>query len=103
MVGVVDVHRHSPPMSTLSTIMRFCSLRHSRLRAREDFPHSCTSSATGVADTDRALRRDELRIEMTAGRPFLQPGDVVTATLADSRGLSLGGLANKIVEARHRG
>jgi 2-keto-4-pentenoate hydratase/2-oxohepta-3-ene-1,7-dioic acid hydratase in catechol pathway len=49
------------------------------------------------------LRRDELRIEMSTGRPFLQPGDLVTATLADSRGLSLGGLANKIVEARHRG
>jgi hypothetical protein len=31
------------------------SLRHSRLRAREDFPHSCTSRAPGVADTD--LRR----------------------------------------------
>jgi 2-keto-4-pentenoate hydratase/2-oxohepta-3-ene-1,7-dioic acid hydratase in catechol pathway len=49
------------------------------------------------------LRRDELRTEMSAGRPFLQPGDLVTATLADSRGLSLGGLANKIVEAGHRG
>jgi len=27
----------------------------------------------------------------------------LSATLADSRGLSLGGLANKIVDARHRG
>jgi 2-keto-4-pentenoate hydratase/2-oxohepta-3-ene-1,7-dioic acid hydratase in catechol pathway len=49
------------------------------------------------------LRRDELRTEMSAGRPFLRPGDLVTATLADSRGLSLGGLANKIVEAPHPG
>ena len=49
------------------------------------------------------LRRDELRMEMSAGRPFLQPGDLVTATLADSRGLSLGGLANRIVEAPHPG
>jgi 2-keto-4-pentenoate hydratase/2-oxohepta-3-ene-1,7-dioic acid hydratase in catechol pathway len=48
------------------------------------------------------LRRDELRMEMSAGRPFLQPGDLVTATLSDSRGLSLGGLANRIVEARRR-
>ncbi len=43
-------------------------------------------------------RRDELRIEMTKGRPFLQPGDIVTATLNDARGKSLGGLANKIVD-----
>jgi 2-keto-4-pentenoate hydratase/2-oxohepta-3-ene-1,7-dioic acid hydratase in catechol pathway len=49
------------------------------------------------------LRRDELRTEMTTGRPFLQPGDLVTATLADSRGLSLGGLANRIVESGHGG
>jgi 2-keto-4-pentenoate hydratase/2-oxohepta-3-ene-1,7-dioic acid hydratase in catechol pathway len=48
------------------------------------------------------LRRDELRMEMSAGRPFLQPGDLVTATLSDSRGLSLGGLANRIVEAPRR-
>ncbi len=44
-------------------------------------------------------RRDELRLEMTKGRPFLQPGDVVTATLRDGRGKSLGGLANRIVDA----
>jgi 2-keto-4-pentenoate hydratase/2-oxohepta-3-ene-1,7-dioic acid hydratase in catechol pathway len=49
------------------------------------------------------LRRDELRTEMTTGRPFLQPGDLVTATLVDSRGLSLGGLANRIVESGHGG
>ena len=44
-------------------------------------------------------RRDELRVEMTRGRPFLQPGDVVTATLTDLRGASLGGLANPVVDA----
>jgi len=44
------------------------------------------------------VRRDALRVEMTKGRPFLEPGDVVTATLADSRGLRLGGLANRVVE-----
>ncbi|WP_176594227.1 fumarylacetoacetate hydrolase family protein [Sphingobium sp. EM0848] len=45
-------------------------------------------------------RRDALRIEMTKGRPFLQPGDIVTATLADNRGLALVGIANRIVDAR---
>jgi len=44
------------------------------------------------------VRRDALRVEMTKGRPFLEPGDVVTATLADSRGLRLGGLANRVVQ-----
>ena len=42
-------------------------------------------------------RRQELRIEMSKFRPFLQPGDVVTATLYDgSRGISLGGLSNRV-------
>ena len=44
-------------------------------------------------------RRDELRVEMTKGRPFLQPGDLVTATLSDLRGVSLGGLANRVLDA----
>jgi 2-keto-4-pentenoate hydratase/2-oxohepta-3-ene-1,7-dioic acid hydratase in catechol pathway len=44
------------------------------------------------------VRRDALRVEMTKGRPFLEPGDMVTATLADSRGHRLGGLANRVVE-----
>ena len=44
------------------------------------------------------VRRDALREEMTKGRPFLRPGDLVTATLADSRGRRLGGLANRVVE-----
>jgi 2-keto-4-pentenoate hydratase/2-oxohepta-3-ene-1,7-dioic acid hydratase in catechol pathway len=44
------------------------------------------------------VRRDALRVEMTKGRPFLEPGDMVTATLADSRGHNLGGLANRVVE-----
>jgi 2-keto-4-pentenoate hydratase/2-oxohepta-3-ene-1,7-dioic acid hydratase in catechol pathway len=43
------------------------------------------------------VRRQELRVEMSKARPFLQPGDVVTATLRDgSRGISLGGLSNQI-------
>lgn len=46
------------------------------------------------------LRRDELRIEMTKGRPFLQPGDMVSATLVDTRGRKLGGLNNKIADAK---
>lgn len=45
------------------------------------------------------VRRDALRVEMTKGRPFLQPGDVVTATLFDRRGHALGGLANRVVDA----
>jgi 2-keto-4-pentenoate hydratase/2-oxohepta-3-ene-1,7-dioic acid hydratase in catechol pathway len=43
-------------------------------------------------------RRDALRDEMTKGRPFMQPGDVVKATLHDDRhGRALGGQANIIV------
>jgi 2-keto-4-pentenoate hydratase/2-oxohepta-3-ene-1,7-dioic acid hydratase in catechol pathway len=43
------------------------------------------------------VRRQELRVEMVKARPFLQPGDVVTATLRDgSQGISLGGLSNPI-------
>ncbi|MDR7156689.1 2-keto-4-pentenoate hydratase/2-oxohepta-3-ene-1,7-dioic acid hydratase in catechol pathway [Sphingobium xenophagum] len=44
-------------------------------------------------------RRDELRVEMVKGRAFLQPGDIVTATLTGADGKSLGGLANRIVDA----
>jgi 2-keto-4-pentenoate hydratase/2-oxohepta-3-ene-1,7-dioic acid hydratase in catechol pathway len=41
------------------------------------------------------VRRDELRAEMSKGRPFLGPGDVVTARLTDLRqARGLGGLAN---------
>lgn len=47
------------------------------------------------------VRREALRVEMAAFRPFLKPGDVVTATLYDNRTkTSLGGLENRIVAAR---
>jgi 2-keto-4-pentenoate hydratase/2-oxohepta-3-ene-1,7-dioic acid hydratase in catechol pathway len=43
------------------------------------------------------VRRDALRTEMAAFRPFLKPGDVVTATLHDRMfDKSLGGLENHI-------
>jgi 2-keto-4-pentenoate hydratase/2-oxohepta-3-ene-1,7-dioic acid hydratase in catechol pathway len=43
------------------------------------------------------IRRDELRTEMTKGRPFLRPGDVVTATLVETgSGQVLGGLSNTV-------
>ncbi|WP_169708810.1 fumarylacetoacetate hydrolase family protein [Trinickia terrae] len=46
------------------------------------------------------VRRDELRTEMTKGRPFLRPGDVVTATLSEKEsGRNLGGLGNTIAGA----
>ena len=45
------------------------------------------------------MRRDELRVEMTKGRPFLQPGDTVTVTLGDKRGRQLGGLSNTVADA----
>lgn len=45
-----------------------------------------------------SVRRDELRIEMTKTRPFLRPGDIVTATLSNA-GSPMGGLANKVVQA----
>jgi len=38
-------------------------------------------------------------VEMAAFRPFLKPGDVVTATLHDlASGTSLGGLENHITD-----
>jgi 2-keto-4-pentenoate hydratase/2-oxohepta-3-ene-1,7-dioic acid hydratase in catechol pathway len=47
------------------------------------------------------LRRDELRIEMTKGRPFLKQGDVVTAEMVDVRGGGfLGGLHNTVLDSR---
>ena len=47
---------------------------------------------------DDEARRDALRAEMSRDRPFMQPGDVVSATLRDLRsGQLLGGLANTIV------
>ena len=45
------------------------------------------------------VRRDEFRIEMAKGRPFLQPGDTVTATLVGGGGVTLGGLSNRVVAA----
>ena len=43
------------------------------------------------------LRLEALRAEMTRGRPFLRPGDVVTANLRDCRqNVSLGGQQNKV-------
>ena len=46
------------------------------------------------------IRRDELRTEMTKGRPFLRPGDVVTATLVETgSGRVLGGLSNTVAGA----
>ena len=46
-------------------------------------------------------RRDQLRVEMTKGRPFLRHGDIVTATLSDARtGRLLGGLRNTVVDAK---
>jgi 2-keto-4-pentenoate hydratase/2-oxohepta-3-ene-1,7-dioic acid hydratase in catechol pathway len=45
-------------------------------------------------------RRDQLRVEMGKGRPFLRHGDVVTATLTDLQsGRCLGGLSNRVVDA----
>jgi len=47
-----------------------------------------------MADT---VRRDELRAEMVKFRPFMQPGDIVTATLTDTlRQQALGGQENAI-------
>jgi 2-keto-4-pentenoate hydratase/2-oxohepta-3-ene-1,7-dioic acid hydratase in catechol pathway len=44
-------------------------------------------------------RREALRTEMTKGRPFMKPGDVVRATLHDDlRRQPLGGQENSVVE-----
>jgi len=50
-----------------------------------------------MADT---IRRDELRVEMVKTRPFMQPGDIVTATLVDTlNNRPLGGQENTIAAA----
>jgi 2-keto-4-pentenoate hydratase/2-oxohepta-3-ene-1,7-dioic acid hydratase in catechol pathway len=46
------------------------------------------------------IRMQALREEMTKGRPFLQPGDLVTATLSHANGTVLGSLANLVVDAQ---
>jgi len=49
---------------------------------------------------DDDLRREALRVEMVKTRPFMKPGDIVTAQLRDVRtGRSVGGLANRIAAA----
>jgi 2-keto-4-pentenoate hydratase/2-oxohepta-3-ene-1,7-dioic acid hydratase in catechol pathway len=49
------------------------------------------------------LRLEALRAEMTKGRPFLRPGDVVTANLADGRrNVSLGSQQNKVAACAQR-
>lgn len=46
------------------------------------------------------VRREALRAEMTKGRPFMRPGDVVRTTLHDDlRDRPLGGQENSVVEA----
>jgi 2-keto-4-pentenoate hydratase/2-oxohepta-3-ene-1,7-dioic acid hydratase in catechol pathway len=48
-----------------------------------------------------SVRRNELRVEMSKGRPFLQPGDLVAASLHDLwSGRDLGRLENRVAEAR---
>ena len=48
-----------------------------------------------------SVRRNELRVEMSKGRPFLQPGDLVRASLHDRwSGRDLGRLENRIAEAK---
>lgn len=50
------------------------------------------------------LRLKALRAEMTKGRPFLQPGDVVAANLTDCRrNVSLGGQQNKVAASPEKG
>ena len=45
------------------------------------------------------VRRDELRVEMTRGRPFLRHGDLVSAALRCSEpALDLGGIVNRVVD-----
>jgi len=49
------------------------------------------------------LRLKALRAEMTKGRPFLRPGDVVAAKLTDCcRNTSLGGQQNNVVASEQR-
>jgi 2-keto-4-pentenoate hydratase/2-oxohepta-3-ene-1,7-dioic acid hydratase in catechol pathway len=54
-----------------------------------------------MADT---LRRDELRAEMSKFRPFMKPGDVVSASLLDTlRHQSIGGQENRIAAPQAAG
>ena len=94
------------PAETLESLARIMDLKAGDLLLTGT-PAGVTSPATpklvDILKThllaDEA-RRDALRIEMAAFRPFLKPGDVVTAKMHDRRsGLCLGGLENYIAAA----
>lgn len=93
-----------PPDETLAQLSRIIDLKPGDV-ILTGTPGGVTAPATPalVAILKEHLltdmvRRDALREEWRKGRPFLAPGDVVTATLRDGRlGRDLGGLENQVV------
>jgi 2-keto-4-pentenoate hydratase/2-oxohepta-3-ene-1,7-dioic acid hydratase in catechol pathway len=93
------------PAETLTHLARYMDLRSGDMLLTGT-PGGVTSPASPILVDILKIhlmadgpRRDALRVEMTKGRPFMKPGDVVKATLHDDhRGTFVGGLANPVVE-----
>jgi 2-keto-4-pentenoate hydratase/2-oxohepta-3-ene-1,7-dioic acid hydratase in catechol pathway len=91
------------PVETLNYVRSFMNMKPGDLLLTGT-PGGVTAPVTpAVVDIVRThlfadeLRVKALRVEMTRGRPFLRPGDVVTASLTDCRrNVSLGGQQNAI-------
>ena len=98
------------PVETLNYVRSFMNLKAGDLLLTGT-PGGVTAPVTpAVVEIVKAhlfaddLRLKALRAEMTKGRPFLQPGDVVTASLTDCRqNGSLGGQQNKVAASPARG
>ncbi len=98
------------PVETLNYVRSFMNLRPGDLLLTGT-PGGVTAPVTpAVVDIVKThlfadeLRTKALRAEMTKGRPFLQPGDVVTASLTDCRqNVPLGRQQNRIAAVPERG
>lgn len=95
-----------PPAETLAQLSGIIDLRAGDV-VLTGTPGGVTSPATptlvGILKEHLLAdgpRTQALREEWSKGRPFLAPGDMVTATLRDGlAGVDLGGLANRVVAA----
>jgi 2-keto-4-pentenoate hydratase/2-oxohepta-3-ene-1,7-dioic acid hydratase in catechol pathway len=98
------------PVETLNHVRSFMNLKAGDLLLTGT-PGGVTAPVTpAVVDIVKThLFADEprmkaLRAEMTKGRPFLQAGDVITASLTDCRqNVPLGGQQNKVAASSARG
>ena len=97
------------PVETLNYVRSFMNMKPGDLLLTGT-PGGVTAPVTpAMADIIKThlfaddLRLRALRAEMTKGRPFLRPGDIVTANLADCRrNASLGGQRNNVIASAQR-